>query len=150
MTSSEAPHQDNPQREAKQKNNADLTNALLTSAAMKDDASPSNMPNNFTTKSNSPKWLTYAIASGVCAATNGVFAKLCVLPANGLKELVTEPSGKQEAHKKNRTTTTSTQTIATSLAYLLGFSHALGIVEVALRGVCLSQTYSTLSYLSLT
>jgi len=78
MTSSEALYQDNPQHEATQKNNADLTDAPLTSSAMKEDASPSNTPINFTTKSNSPKWLTYAIASGVCAATNGVFAKLCV------------------------------------------------------------------------
>lgn len=56
-----------------------------------------------------PQWLTYAIASGGCAALNGVFAKL--------------------------TTTQLTTTWATAISHLLGMKDESVIVEGLVRGV---------------
>ncbi|KAK3650160.1 hypothetical protein LTR56_006435 [Elasticomyces elasticus] len=58
--------------------------------------------------SSSTHWLFYAIASGGCAALNGVFAKL--------------------------TTTQLTTTRATSISLLFGFSEPSRIVELLVRG----------------
>ncbi|GIZ41443.1 hypothetical protein CKM354_000474600 [Cercospora kikuchii] len=55
-----------------------------------------------------PQWLTYAIASGGCAALNGVFAKL--------------------------TTTQLTTTWATAISHLLGMKDESVIVEGLVRG----------------
>jgi uncharacterized membrane protein len=61
--------------------------------------------------SNKPQWLIYAIASGGCAALNGVFAKL--------------------------TTTQLTTTWATSISHLFGMQEASVVVEGLVRGVSL-------------
>jgi uncharacterized membrane protein len=65
------------------------------------------------------QWLLYAIASGACAALNGVFAKL--------------------------TTTQLTTTWATAISHLFGLSEPSRFVEVVVRGVCFpsmnSKTY---------
>ncbi|GAB7343314.1 hypothetical protein MBLNU457_1363t1 [Dothideomycetes sp. NU457] len=58
---------------------------------------------------SSHQWLIYAIASGACAAINGVFAKL--------------------------TTTTLTSTLASSLAHLFGLNHST-FFELLVRGSC--------------
>ncbi|KAH9807818.1 Transmembrane protein 42 [Teratosphaeria destructans] len=57
--------------------------------------------------SNSPQWLLYAIASGACAALNGVFAKL--------------------------TTTSLTTSWATGISHLFGLSEPSRFVEVLVR-----------------
>lgn len=57
----------------------------------------------------STEWLVYAIASGGCAALNGVFAKL--------------------------TTTGLTTTWATAISHLFGMSEPSRIVEFLVRGV---------------
>ncbi|KAG5934692.1 hypothetical protein E4U53_000626 [Claviceps sorghi] len=54
-------------------------------------------------------WMLYAIASGACAAFNGVFAKL--------------------------TTTTLTATLSSSLAHLLHLARYENALEVLLRGI---------------
>ncbi|GAB0138773.1 hypothetical protein EsDP_00006996 [Epichloe bromicola] len=55
------------------------------------------------------QWIMYAIASGACAAFNGVFAKL--------------------------TTTTLTSTLSTSIARLLHLTAYENVVEVIIRGI---------------
>lgn len=55
------------------------------------------------------KWLVYAIASGGCAALNGVFAKL--------------------------TTTQLTTTWATGISHLFGFDEPSRLIELLIRGV---------------
>lgn len=62
-----------------------------------------------------PQWLTYAIASGGCAALNGVFAKL--------------------------TTTQLTTTWATAISHLLGMKDESVIVEGLVRGVSNNATH---------
>ncbi|KAK3116841.1 hypothetical protein LTR53_002405 [Teratosphaeriaceae sp. CCFEE 6253] len=57
---------------------------------------------------SSPQWLLYAIASGACAALNGVFAKL--------------------------TTTQLTTTWSTAISHLFGFDEPSRIVEIQFRG----------------
>lgn len=57
------------------------------------------------------QWLFYAVASGGCAALNGVFAKL--------------------------TTTQLTTTWATGISHLFGLSEPSRIVEILIRGVSL-------------
>lgn len=59
--------------------------------------------------SSQPQWLFYAVASGGCAALNGVFAKL--------------------------TTTQLTTTWATGISHLFGFSEPSKFVELLVRGV---------------
>ncbi|KAK5709317.1 hypothetical protein LTR17_019888 [Elasticomyces elasticus] len=56
--------------------------------------------------SSSTQWLFYAIASGGCAALNGVFAKL----------------------------TTTQLSVATSISHIFGFSEPSRIVELLVRG----------------
>jgi len=77
MASLEPPYQDEPQQNPLQEDSSNLPDAPLPSSAT-NHGSASNSATNATPISGGPKWLTYAIASGVCAATNGVFAKLCV------------------------------------------------------------------------
>ena len=59
--------------------------------------------------SSSTQWLVYAVASGGCAALNGVFAKL--------------------------TTTQLTTTWASIISHLFGFSEPSKFIEVLIRGV---------------
>ncbi|KAG6007624.1 hypothetical protein E4U21_005705 [Claviceps maximensis] len=54
-------------------------------------------------------WMLYAIASGACAALNGVFAKL--------------------------TTTTLTSSISSSIAHLLRLTSYENVVEILIRGI---------------
>lgn len=61
------------------------------------------------------QWLFYAIASGGCAALNGVFAKL--------------------------TTTQLTTTWATAISHLIGMSGPSRFVELLVRGVCQSRLW---------
>ncbi|TWU73247.1 hypothetical protein ED733_001323 [Metarhizium rileyi] len=72
-----------------------------TTAVMASDATPG--------PSTRTQWIIYAMASGACAAFNGVFAKL--------------------------TTTHLTSTMAHSLAGLLALSSHENVVEVAVRAV---------------
>jgi len=67
------------------------------------------IPNPIMSQSQA-QWLFYAIASGGCAALNGVFAKL--------------------------TTTQLTTTWATAISHLFGLSEPSRIVELLFRGVC--------------
>lgn len=60
------------------------------------------------------QWLFYAIASGGCAALNGVFAKL--------------------------TTTQLTTTWATGISHMFGMEDPSVIVEYLIRGVRLSES----------
>ncbi|KAF2721593.1 hypothetical protein K431DRAFT_284743 [Polychaeton citri CBS 116435] len=59
-------------------------------------------------KRPTPQWLIYALASGACAALNGVFAKL--------------------------TTTQLTTTWATAISHLFGFDEPSRVVELLFRG----------------
>ena len=67
-----------------------------------------------TSRRSTPQWLIYALASGGCAALNGVFAKL--------------------------TTTQLTTTWATGISHLIGLKEESVIVEGGVRGV--SREYS--------
>jgi hypothetical protein len=63
-------------------------------------------------------WIHLAVASGLCAATNGLFAKL--------------------------TTTTLTTSLAAALAAALSLPKDSRVVELAVRGVCSSPPPSTI------
>lgn len=73
--------------------------------------------------SQQTQWLFYALASGACAALNGVFAKL--------------------------TTTELTSTWATAISHFFGLKHESIIFEGIVRGVCeLSTLIHRLIYTS--
>jgi drug/metabolite transporter (DMT)-like permease len=72
-----------------------------------------------------PAWLMLAIASGSCAAINGVFAKLYCLSHPVYIKLLTNYS----------TTTELTTSWASSLAGVFGLDPSNTLVEYAIRGV---------------
>jgi hypothetical protein len=83
-----------------------------------------------------PAWLMLAIASGGCAAINGVFAKLyCPSFHSASLQLANDPGS---------TTTELTTSWASSIAAAFGLSPSNKLVELAIRGVrrplCTSHT----------
>jgi hypothetical protein len=73
-----------------------------------------------------PAWLILAIASGGCAAFNGVFAKLyCAHPCHLSRD----------ANTSRSTTTELTTSWSSAIAVAFGLSPSNKLVEYAIRGV---------------
>ncbi|KAF4956638.1 hypothetical protein FSARC_11516 [Fusarium sarcochroum] len=90
----------------RQTTSASETDSSLPSSAKDQLSSEMPSPSNWSLRS---QWMFYAVASGACAAFNGVFAKL--------------------------TTTHLTTNLSNSIASLLGLSSHESIVEYIVRGI---------------
>jgi len=84
-----------------------------------------------------PAWLVLAIASGACAAFNGVFAKLYV---HQIKFLKIPSANANTITILFRTTTELTTSWASAISRGLHLSPSNKIVEFFIRGVCNPQS----------
>ena len=161
-SSSRRKMQDEPAAELRTLVGRDSTDSIAGGYRDAPDASPSPtspsspsppLVNTKTTWLQHNQWVALALASGACAAFNGVFAKLYFFLSSHhahhfLPLVFCHPVNRlliQSRSSLSSTTTELTTHLSQALARLIGLNAAESVVEVAVRGVRCLITYITFS-----